>query len=545
MFCKHCGKQIKENAKFCGTCGKPVAANIPVQQINPDNSSTCNVPAQPESRRSTLEPVTPTVEAPKKREAAQQPDRQEIPATSNRKPFVIGIAIALILGLAIGAVSFYLLRPGPRPDDSISTARTVAATEHPVAGTLSPSANVAPPTTQTAAPNAASPPAFTCFDLSKGEPHSLEGRLIGVIFADDYGDIRTGDEPVGAYVLQLKSSICIQGDDNADPKVQISEVQLFPKNWDLKIEATMRSMLGFDVRTEFAGVQPERTVHDHRPLIGWVSRMIPADEVTPRTIIPRIISPHIYSANQTEGAGPDATVVQAFYIALSLGYGEIASSFVVPEKRSSGAFAPENLSKFYGPLPEPPSLVEMKVRGPNDYLVKYTYGTSTRRCHGRAIVTTTQRDGLNFIERIHELEGCGAVSSKDNVSVAGISRTKPRGPNNGQERVTRTIAPTPSLTSASRHTNIRQDPQYPLKIGEGYYPDASKRANEEGRCVVKLTVAADGHIVDQSIQESSGFQRLDDACLKGVRGQRMLPATENGRPIETTAAVPIVWKLKN
>ncbi len=29
------------------------------------------------------------------------------------------------------------------------------------------------------------------------------------------------------------------------------------------------------------------------------------------------------------------------------------------------------------------------------------------------------------------------------------------------------------------HTNIRMDPKHPLKIGEDYYPDASKRANEE------------------------------------------------------------------
>ncbi len=104
----------------------------------------------------------------------------------------------------------------------------------------------------------------------------------------------------------------------------------------------------------------------------------------------------------------------------------------------------------------------------------------------------------------------------------------------------------PSLRRCStRHTNIRQDPKHPLHIGEEYYPDASKRANEEGRCVVKLTVAADGRIVDQSIQQSSGFPRLDDACLKGVRGQRMLPATEDGKPVETTVGIPIVWKLKN
>jgi len=92
-------------------------------------------------------------------------------------------------------------------------------------------------------------------------------------------------------------------------------------------------------------------------------------------------------------------------------------------------------------------------------------------------------------------------------------------------------------------TPIRMDPKHPLKIGEDYYPDASKRANEEGRCIVLMTVAADGRITNESIQTSSGFPRLDDACLKGVHGQRMLPATEEGKPVEKTVSIPIVWKL--
>jgi protein TonB len=92
-------------------------------------------------------------------------------------------------------------------------------------------------------------------------------------------------------------------------------------------------------------------------------------------------------------------------------------------------------------------------------------------------------------------------------------------------------------------TSIRPDPKHPLKIGEDYYPDASKRANEEGRCIVLMTVAADGRITNESIQTSSGFPRLDEACLKGVHGQRMLPATEDGKPVEKTVSIPIVWKL--
>jgi protein TonB len=94
-------------------------------------------------------------------------------------------------------------------------------------------------------------------------------------------------------------------------------------------------------------------------------------------------------------------------------------------------------------------------------------------------------------------------------------------------------------------TNIKMDPKHPLKIGEEYYPDASKRANEEGRCTVQVTVAASGQITSETIQTSSGFPRLDEACLKGVHGQRVIPATEDGKPVEKTVSIPIVWKLTN
>jgi protein TonB len=111
--------------------------------------------------------------------------------------------------------------------------------------------------------------------------------------------------------------------------------------------------------------------------------------------------------------------------------------------------------------------------------------------------------------------------------------------------ITQKQAPAPVAAPAPPKpgTAPRMDPKHPLKIGEEWYPDASKRANEEGRCIVQVTVAADGTIKSESIQQSSGFPRLDDACLKAVHGQRMIPATEEGKPVEKTAALPIVWKL--
>ncbi len=102
------------------------------------------------------------------------------------------------------------------------------------------------------------------------------------------------------------------------------------------------------------------------------------------------------------------------------------------------------------------------------------------------------------------------------------------------------VAPPPVV----RHISPpRMDPRHPLKIGSDWYPDASKRAGEEGTCRVKLTVAPDGRISGESLEKSSGFPRLDEACLKAVHGQRLLPATENGKAIELTTIVPITWKL--
>jgi periplasmic protein TonB len=105
--------------------------------------------------------------------------------------------------------------------------------------------------------------------------------------------------------------------------------------------------------------------------------------------------------------------------------------------------------------------------------------------------------------------------------------------------------PTPVVTAPVQHTvsGPKMDPKHPFKIGEEYYPDASKRAGEEGSCILLMKVAVSGQILDASVQTSSGFPRLDDACLKGVKGQKMTPAMEDGKPVEGTFPFKITWKL--
>jgi periplasmic protein TonB len=105
-----------------------------------------------------------------------------------------------------------------------------------------------------------------------------------------------------------------------------------------------------------------------------------------------------------------------------------------------------------------------------------------------------------------------------------------------------TVVPAP-VHEAVVGTTPRMDPKHPLRIGPDYYPSAAIRSAQEGRCVVQVVIAVDGRITDSSLQASSGYPLLDGACLTAVRGQHMLPGTQEGRPTESKMSLPIVWKL--
>jgi TonB family protein len=73
----------------------------------------------------------------------------------------------------------------------------------------------------------------------------------------------------------------------------------------------------------------------------------------------------------------------------------------------------------------------------------------------------------------------------------------------------------------------------------------SRRNHEEGTCSVHIHVEADGSVSDAHIVKSTGFQRLDAACIAGVVSEKFIPATVNGKPVAERAVQPINWKLTN
>ena len=94
-------------------------------------------------------------------------------------------------------------------------------------------------------------------------------------------------------------------------------------------------------------------------------------------------------------------------------------------------------------------------------------------------------------------------------------------------------------------TPVRLDRQHPLVVAQDAYSLASRAENEEGVCKVRVEVGTSGKIEHESIEASSGFERLDNACLKAVKGGRMIPATINGKPVASQAIFPISFFMKD
>lgn len=104
-------------------------------------------------------------------------------------------------------------------------------------------------------------------------------------------------------------------------------------------------------------------------------------------------------------------------------------------------------------------------------------------------------------------------------------------------------AATPAIPVPAVTTRARPDPRHPFKVGRDNYPDAAIRAGQEGRCVVDFSVDPEGRIGAPRLTVGTGFALLDAACLSAVRGQRMIPATSDGRPVASQVSLPISWKI--
>ncbi|MFD1952582.1 hypothetical protein ACFSGX_17525 [Sphingomonas arantia] len=140
-----------------------------------------------------------------------------------------------------------------------------------------------------------------------------------------------------------------------------------------------------------------------------------SDDAAPVPVAERLAEPTDERATDARSTEPRSVVpagdageatVRRFYAALGEGNGRAASAQVVPEKRASGAFAPDAMARFYGRLAEPIRLTRVVPLDAGRYRVSYRYSAGRSRCEGSAVIRLADRDGRAFIRSIDALNGC-------------------------------------------------------------------------------------------------------------------------------------------
>ena len=78
------------------------------------------------------------------------------------------------------------------------------------------------------------------------------------------------------------------------------------------------------------------------------------------------------------------------------------------------------------------------------------------------------------------------------------------------------------------------------------YPSIEARLGHAGTVTLRLSVAADGSVVDATVENSSGSSALDQAAIEWVKSHwRYTPATHNGVAVATTTEAAVRFDLKN
>jgi protein TonB len=120
-------------------------------------------------------------------------------------------------------------------------------------------------------------------------------------------------------------------------------------------------------------------------------------------------------------------------------------------------------------------------------------------------------------------------------------------PTNAIQQTTneRPVSPPPIATPAPApvpRTAPRSDSRRPLTQPE--YPPSSRRAGEAGTVILEVLVLENGRVGDARVKQSSGFPRLDEAAVREVkRSWRLVPGTENGKPVQMWGQFAVTFKL--
>jgi TonB family protein len=102
-------------------------------------------------------------------------------------------------------------------------------------------------------------------------------------------------------------------------------------------------------------------------------------------------------------------------------------------------------------------------------------------------------------------------------------------------------APVAAVTTNPGDLPPRLDHAYPNY--QPAYPDAAQVNGEQGNVVLNVRVGADGTVRNVKVDQSSGFDDLDNAAVAGVLRWRFLPGTDGGAIETQWTKITIAYRL--
>ena len=101
----------------------------------------------------------------------------------------------------------------------------------------------------------------------------------------------------------------------------------------------------------------------------------------------------------------------------------------------------------------------------------------------------------------------------------------------------------PVVTSNAKAPALRTPDSRLAALIDSCYPSAARRLGEEGRAVARVVIDATGRATAWTVEQSSGFPRLDAAMDCVIRRLEFVPGRRDGRAVEATVMLPIVFRL--
>lgn len=112
------------------------------------------------------------------------------------------------------------------------------------------------------------------------------------------------------------------------------------------------------------------------------------------------------------------------------------------------------------------------------------------------------------------------------------------------------VAPSPAPAAKAAPKPVEEQPVTQASFTAAYlrnpspdYPAAAKQRGWEGTVKLRVKISAAGTAEQVAIQQSSGYDLLDEAALEAVRQWRFVPAKRGDTAIASSVVVPLVFRL--